>query len=418
MSQPNGCAFVAEELLDDAARVLPDAVEMRRAIHLHPELGLILPRTQAAVIEALQELGLEVSTGSDVSSVVADLRGGRANGDSPVILLRGDMDALPMPEDTGLPFASEVDGAMHACGHDAHVAMLVGAARLLVERRDELPGTVRFMFQPGEEGFHGARHMIDGGLLDDPDVDAAFALHVAPNLPSGSISTRSGALMASADVIDIVVTGKGGHASTPYLANDPMPVAAEIVQALQVMVTRRINAFDPVVISITKIDGGTTSNVIPESVQMLGTLRAVSEPGRRLATAGIERVATSIAHAHEMHADVTVIPGYPVTVNDDRFAKFALDVGRDLVGNGLVFEMPTPAMGAEDFSYVLQRRPGALAFLGVCPPGEHPKNAHSCHSNRMTIDEGGMQTGIAMHVAVALSYLAPRASGEDAAAFD
>jgi len=289
--------------------------------------------------------------------------------------------------------------------------MLVGAARLLAQRTDDVHGTIRFMFQPGEEGFHGARHMIDAGLLDAPNVDAAFALHVAPNLPSGSISTRGGALMASADVIDVVVTGKGGHASTPYLANDPMPVAAEILQALQVMVTRRINAFDPVVITITQMTAGTTSNVIPETVHLVGTLRAVSESGRGLATAGITRVATSIAGAHEMEAEVTVLPGYPVTVNDDGFAQFALGVGRDLVGDALVLEMPTPAMGAEDFSYVLQKRPGALAFLGVCPPGERPKRAHSCHSNRMVIDENGMRTGIAMHAAVALSYLADHGSG-------
>ena len=235
--------FVSEELLRQAERVLPDAVALRRQIHHHPELGLNLPRTQTTVLDALRELDLDdVRVGSDVTSVVADLRGGRAGAGGPVILLRADMDALPMPEDTGLDYASEVDGAMHACGHDAHVAMLVGAARLLAARRKELTGSVRFMFQPGEEGFHGARHMIDAGLLEHPDVDAAFALHVAPNLPSGSISTKGGALMASADVIEIVVTGKGGHASTPYLANDPMPVAAEIVQALQVMVTRRINA--------------------------------------------------------------------------------------------------------------------------------------------------------------------------------
>jgi amidohydrolase len=406
VNEKSSRAFVAGDLLTDAGRVLPDAVELRRAIHHHPELGLILPRTQAAVVEALGDLDLDVRTGESVSSVVADLHGGAGAGDGAVILLRADMDALPMPEDTGLPYASEIDGAMHACGHDAHVAMLVGAARLLAERRAELRGTVRFMFQPGEEGFHGARHMIDEGLLDAPNVDAAFALHVAPNLPSGSISTRGGALMASADVIDIVVTGKGGHASSPYLANDPMPVAAEIVQALQVMVTRRINAFDPVVVTITKMTAGTTSNVIPESVHLLGTLRAVSESGRNLATAGIKRVATSIAQAHEMQAEVALVPGYPVTVNDDGFAKFAIGVGRDLVGDDLVLDMPTPAMGAEDFSYVLQQRPGALAFLGVCPEGERPKRAHSCHSNRMVIDEKGMRTGIAMHTAVALSYLA------------
>ena len=400
-------AFVADELLRDASRVLPDAVALRRKIHHHPELGLELPVTQAAVVDALHDVDLDVQvSGGEVSSVVADLRGAA---DGPVILLRADMDALPMPEDTDLPYSSEVDGAMHACGHDAHVAMLVGAARLLGERRDRLGGSVRFMFQPGEEGFHGARHMIDAGLLDDPDVDAAFALHVAPNLPSGSISTKAGALMASADVIDITVTGKGGHASTPYLANDPMPVAAEIVQALQVMVTRRINVFDPVVVTVTRIRAGTTTNVIPESVHLQGTLRAVSENGRRLATEGIERVACSIAEAHEMHADVTVVPGYPVTVNDDAFAGFTLDVGRQLVGPGLVFEMPTPAMGAEDFSYVLQQRPGALAFLGVCPVGVSPKHAHSCHSNRMLINEDGMQTGIAMHVAMTLSFFAEHA---------
>lgn len=401
---------MAEDLLAEASRVLPDTVELRRAIHQHPELGLNLPRTQAAIVDALRDLDLDMRIGDGVSSVVADLHGNTSD-DSCTILLRADMDALPMPEDTGLPYTSEVDGAMHACGHDAHVAMLVGAARLLRDRAADVHGTVRFMFQPGEEGFHGARHMIDAGLLDAPNVDAAFALHVAPNLPSGSISTRGGALMASADVIDIVVTGKGGHASTPYLANDPMPVAAEIVQALQVMVTRRINAFDPVVVTITQMTAGTTSNVIPESVHLLGTIRAVSESGRGLATAGIERVATSIALAHEMHAEVTIVPGYPVTVNDDGFAQFALGVGRHLVGDGLVLEMPTPAMGAEDFSYVLQRRPGALAFLGVCPPGERPKRAHSCHSNRMQIDENGMQIGIAMHAAVALAYLADHASG-------
>ncbi len=405
-------AFVADDLLADAARVLPDAIEMRRAIHHHPELGLQLPRTQSAVVGALGDLGLEVHTGQSVSSVVADLHG-TAGGDEPVVLLRADMDALPMSEDTGLPYASAVDGVMHACGHDAHVAMLLGAAQLLSERRSALHGTVRFAFQPGEEGFHGARYMIDEGLLAEPDVGAAFALHVAPNLPSGTISTRAGALMASADVIEIVVKGKGGHASTPYLANDPMPVAAEIVQALQVMVTRRLSAFDPVVITISKISAGTTSNVIPESVHLLGTLRAVSEGGRRIATAGIERVAEGIAEAHEMEAVATVVPGYPVTVNDAGFAAFVLDVGRELVGKRRLVDMPTPAMGAEDFSYVLQQRPGALAFLGVCPPGEQPKHAHSCHSNRMVLDEAGMQTGIAMHAAVALSYLR-RASGEPA----
>ena len=394
----------AQRLLADAAELLPDMVELRRRIHRVPELGLELPRTQAVVLEQLADLELDVRTGNSVSSVVADLRGGRDSGR--VIMLRADMDALPMPEHTGLDFASEIDGVMHACGHDAHVAMLIGAARLLASRRDEIHGTIRFAFQPGEEGFHGARHMIDEGLLTKPDVDVAFALHVSPNLPSGSIWTRGGALMASADVLEIDVVGKGGHASTPYLANDPMPVAAELVQALQTLVTRKINTFDPVVVTIAKIRAGTTNNVIPEDVRMLGTLRAVSDAGRKHAITAMQRLVEGIAAAHDMRAELRVQPGYPVTTNDDEFAEFILRVGASLLGRDSVGHMPQPVMGAEDFAYVLHERPGAMAFIGVCPPGEHPSRAHACHSNRMTLDEGAMRAGSAMYASVALEYLA------------
>jgi amidohydrolase len=396
------------ELLADAERLLPDLIEIRRRIHRSPELGLELPKTQAIVLEEIDGLGFDVSTGDSVSSVVADLRGG----DGPVVLLRGDMDALPMPEDTGLEFASDVDGCMHACGHDAHTAMLIGAARLLHERRRDIHGTVRFMFQPGEEGHHGARYMIEEGVLDGDGldgggpVDAAFALHVSPNLPSGTIWTRGGALMASADVLEIKIVGKGGHASTPYLANDPMPIAAEIVQALQVMVTRRINTFDPVVVTITKIRAGTTDNVIPEKVDMLGTLRSVSESSRAVAVEAMRQLVEGIASAHGMQGELTVHPGYPVTVNHDDGAKFSLRVAADLLGAGGSGRMPAPVMGAEDFSYVLQKRPGAMSFLGVCPPGDHPARAHACHSNRMTIDEKAMTVGAAMYAAMALEYLA------------
>jgi hippurate hydrolase len=335
--------------------------------------------------------------------VVADLVGGRGAG--PTILLRGDMDALPMPEDTEVEFASEVEGTMHACGHDAHTAMLAGAARVLTARRDDFAGTVRFMFQPGEEGFHGARFMIDEGVLDAPHVDAVFGLHVTPNAPSGVISSRGGPIMAAPDIIDIVVRGKGGHASSPYLANDPMPVAAEIVTALQVFATRRIDTFDPVVITITKIRAGTTSNVIPEEVVMQGTLRSVSERSRRKALEGIERVVSHVAAAHEMEATFTNEEGYPVTVNDRDFVAFTESVTKRLLGDDAYVEMPAPVMGAEDFSYLLQKRPGAFAFLGVCPPGHKPTDAHACHSNRMTIDEGALRNGVGMYCATALEFL-------------
>ncbi len=395
--------FVAEELLISARAQLPDAIAMRRRIHQFPEQGLQLPRTQDVVVQALAPLDVRLQRGTALSSVVADVIG--TSGEGPTVLLRGDMDALPMPEDSGLEFASEIPGAMHACGHDAHTAMLVGAARLLAARRAEFAGTVRCMFQPGEEGHFGARVMLEEGVLDDPNVDAVFALHVTPNIPTGVISTRPGTIMASADVLQITIAGKGGHASSPYLANDPMPVAAEIVTALQVMVTRRISTFDPVVVTITQITGGTASNVIPETVKLIGTLRAVGESSRRKARAGIERVATNIAAAHEMTATVDIAEGYPVVVNDAAFAGFALDVARELLGSAAAFEMPSPVMGAEDFSYLLNERPGAFAYLGVCPPGETPARAHGCHSNRMTIDETAMCHGIAMYAAIALAYL-------------
>ncbi|MDZ4825080.1 MAG: M20 family metallopeptidase [Actinomycetota bacterium] len=391
------------DLLGAADRTLPDVVALRRRIHAHPELGLTLPRTQTAVLEALDDLDLDIRTGTELSSVVADLHGGNAG---PTVLLRADMDALPMPEDTGLDFASDVEGAMHACGHDAHTAMLAGAARVLAARRADIAGTVRFAFQPGEEGFAGAVSMVNEGVLDRPHVDAAFALHVSPNLPSGSVWSRPGALMASADSFEITITGKGGHASTPFLANDPMPVAAELVQALQVFATRRINTFDPVVITIAKIRAGTTSNVIPESVRMEGTLRAVSDAGRRLALAGIERLVSGIPVAHEMQGEVKINAGYPVTVNNDDAAHFLLRVARDVLGSSQAGLMPTPVMGAEDFSYMLRERPGAMAFLGVCPPGVAPARAHSCHSNRMTIDENAMRAGVAVYSALALRFLA------------
>jgi hippurate hydrolase len=392
---------LTEDLLGAAGATLDGVTDLRRRLHRHPELGLDLPRTQAAVLDALDGLGLEVRTGSSLSSVVADLDGG---GEGPTVLLRGDMDALPMPEDTGLDFASEVPGTMHACGHDAHTAMLVGAARLLAERRDTLPGRVRFMFQPGEEGEGGAVNMIDEGVLDG--VDAAFALHVAPNLWSGMVAHRAGPVMASADVIEITVSGRGGHASTPHWATDPVPVACELVLALQSMVTRTVDVFDPAVLTVARIDAGTTDNVIPESARLLGTLRAVSERTRHDVWARLRTVADGIAAAHGCTAEVRVHEGYPVTVNDAAFTRFAAQVSTDLLGPGKVVEMPSPVMGAEDFSYVLQRVPGAMLYLGVCPPEhENPFVAPACHSNRMVLHEDAMAAGVALHAAVATTYL-------------
>ena len=388
-------------LLRDAQEFQPEVVRLRRAIHRHPELGLHLPRTQAAVVQALEGLGLSIRTGERLTSVVATLEGARPG---PSILLRADMDALPVQEETGLEFASEVEGVMHACGHDAHVAMLVGAARLLVRHRDKLSGRVIFMFQPGEEGYHGARYMLEEGLnVDGVAPTAAFALHGGAGFRAGMVGTRPGPILASGDTIDAVIHGRGGHASAPHDCLDPIPIACEIVQALQTFITRRVDAFDPAVITIAKIEAGSTRNVIPETARMLGTIRTVSERTRERVLEGVERLVKGLAAAHGAHAEVKLIRGYPVTVNDEGITSFTSRVAADLLGEDRVRLMPTPMMGSEDFSYVLRQFPGTLMFLGTRPDGDAP--AIPNHSNRMVVNEAALATGVALHAAVALRFL-------------
>lgn len=394
--------------LEEARRLLPAAVALRRRIHAQPELGLDLPLTTAAVLDGLQGLDVQIARGPSTSGLMVSLTGAKPGSQTGrTILLRGDMDALPMPEDTGLDFASRFDNRMHACGHDAHTAMLVHAVHLLHRHRGELAGTVKFMFQPGEEGHAGARRMIEDGLLDaDPKPEAAFALHIWPHMKAGAIGGRAGAMMASADKWTIRVKGRGGHASEPHNAVDPVPVACEIVQALQTMVTRRMHVFDPVVLTCGQITAGTANNIIPETVEMVGTLRATSEAAREAAQLGLRRVAANIAAAHLCEAALEIKPGYPVTVNDEPFVAFVRDVATDTLGADSFVPFRAPLMGAEDFSYVLRRIPGCMMFLGVRPDGL-AEDAHvaACHSNRMMLNEDALAAGIAMHAAVAYRFL-------------
>jgi amidohydrolase len=392
------------DLLAAARTELPETVALRRDLHQHPELGNDLPRTQGVVLEALAPLGLDVRTGDAISSVVATLDTGRPGG---TVLLRGDMDALPMDEDTDEEFRSEVKGAMHACGHDAHTAMLVSAARLLVERADQLTGRVAFMFQPGEEGHHGARIMLEEGLLEGLDVTRAFAIHQSPSIPSGMVATKGGPLLASADVFTVTVRGTGGHASMPHHANDPIPVACAMVAGFQTLVTRRVDVFDPAVVTVSRIRAGSTNNVIPETAELHGTVRTTSERTRTQVHEEIRRIATGYAEAHDMTATITIDDGYPVTVNDHDAAAWVRQVAAGVVGEPMAVEMPNPIMGAEDWSYVLQEVPGAMAFLGTCPPGVDFHRAAPNHSNRMIIDEDAMAVGVALHTAIALDELAP-----------
>jgi len=387
-----------------------EAVGLRRTLHRHPEQGNELPATRETVLEALDGLPLDVTLHDTTSGFTALLTGDRPG---PTILLRADMDALPLHEDTGLEFSSRDEESMHACGHDTHTAMLVSVARVLTDRRGELAGRVLFMFQPGEEGHHGARFMLDEGLLAVPDladgtaspVDAAFAMHITSALPTGFVATRPGPVMASADRLQITITGKGGHASEPHRAVDPIPVACEIVQALQTMITRSIDVFDPSVVTVARIAAGTTNNVIPESAEIEGTIRAVSEATRTKVHDGIRRVVDGIASAHGVSATTEVEPGYPVTVNDDDFAAFSASTATEVVGADRVITLPNPVMGAEDFSYVLHDVPGTMMFLGATPHSENLATAAPNHSNRVYFEESAMQDGIAVYSAVALAHL-------------
>ncbi|MFC0102447.1 M20 metallopeptidase family protein [Sphingopyxis terrae] len=390
----------------EAETLLDDLVDLRRAIHREPELGLQNPKTLAKIKDALSGLPLEFREGPSTTGLVAILRGGLAGngGNARTVLLRGDMDALPLVEDTGLAFTSETSGAMHACGHDTHVAMLVGAAKLLCAARDRLPGTVMFMFQPGEEGHHGARFMLDDGLID-PLPDAAFALHIMPNAPHGVFAGRAGPLLASSDVLSITVKGAGGHASMPQDAIDPIPVACAIVTAIQTMVTRRISVFDPAVITIAKIAAGTTNNIIPETADMQGTIRTLSPHRRAMVAAELRRLVPAIAEAHGCTAEVAIEEGFPVTVCDSRAAAFGQRVVEETFGEAAWLTMDNPVMGAEDFAYVLEKVPGAMFWLGASEAGSDWRQCCGLHSNRMILDEKVMARGAALHAALAERFL-------------
>lgn len=392
-------------ILEQANDLFDETITLRRELHKWPELGNHLPRTRDAVLAALQGLPLDITLHETTSGIAAML-----TGDKPgeTVLIRGDMDALPMPEDTSLEFKSNVENAMHACGHDTHTAMLVGAAKLLSSRKADITGRVLFMFQPGEEGFNGASEMLNEGLLDvgtESPITGAYAIHSASNIPGGFVGLKGGTIMASSDFVTITVKGRGGHGSAPHFTLDPIPVACEIVQALQTLVTRRVDVFDPGVISITQIHTGTANNVIPEIATIIGTIRAVSERTRSLLHDGISRVAEGIAAAHGMEVEVDLHIGYDVTINNPDKASFAADVATAVSGDRNVRIMDHPVMGAEDFSYVLNRVPGAMMFLGLMPEGMDIMKAAPNHSNRAIYEETQMRRGIAVYSSLALRHL-------------
>jgi amidohydrolase len=384
----------------------PELTKLRRAIHAEPEIGLDLPRTQRKVLDALEGLPLEIRLGDGLSSVTAVLRGGKPG---PAVLLRGDMDALPVTERTGVPYASTIDGAMHACGHDLHTAMLAGAARLLSARQREIAGNVIFMFQPGEEGPGGARIMVSEGVLDAAGERpvAAYALHVASGLlPFGLLASRPGTIMAAADTLHVTVHGRGGHGSQPHHAADPVPVACEIVLALQTMVTRQFDVFDPIVLTVGTFHAGTADNVIPDDAHFVATVRSFSPQARAAVEKAAPRVARDIATAHGLSATTEFRDGYPVTVNDTDELAFAEQTVADVLGDGRYVSAPDPLTGSEDFSYVLDEVPGAFLMLGACTPDVDPFTAPFNHSAEAVFDDDVLPDGTALYAELALRRLA------------
>jgi hippurate hydrolase len=392
--------------LAEATEIQNDLAAIRRHIHQEPEIGLDLPKTQAKIIAALDGLGLEISTGKSLTSVTAVLRAGKSD---KTVLLRADMDALPVSELADLPYKSQIDGAMHACGHDLHVAMLIGAAKLLVKNKAELNGDVVFMFQPGEEGFDGAGHMIKEGVLtaSGRKADTTYGIHVmSSSVPTGTFTTKGGTMMASSDELHVTVVGMGGHGSQPHTAKDPIPVAAEMISALQLMITRSFDAFDPVVITVGQFHAGTKANIIPDTAEFQATIRTFSADNRARIQIEAVRLCKSIAEGYGLKAEVSVVEQYPVTINNDSHAKFVGTVAAELFGDEGYMEMPHAIAGAEDYSRVLEAVPGSYIFLGASVDKDFTKSEVN-HSPRAMFDDSVLYRGTAL-----LSELAVRSLKE------
>jgi amidohydrolase len=399
---------LADRLRADSTELQPEMVRLRRRLHQRPEIGLHLPETQRAVLAALDGLPLEISAGQACTSVTAVLRGSAGRGGpAPAILLRGDMDALPVREEADVDYRSTIDGAMHACGHDLHTAMLAGAARLLSAHRDALCGDVVFMFQPGEEGLDGAGHMIREGVLDaaGPRVQRAYGMHVLSGaLARRQFTTRPGTLMAASDWLSVTVVGAGGHGSAPHRAQDPVSVAAGLVTTLHAMVTRQFDIFDPVVLTVGSFHAGTKRNIIPAEATFDATVRSFSPAAREKVRDASIRLCQEFAAAHGLRAEVRYQQEYPVTVNDSGQAEFATAAVTDVFGADRFTPMPNPEAGAEDFSRVLERVPGCYLFLGACSHDD-PESAADNHSALAQFDDSVLADGCLLHASLAVRSL-------------
>jgi amidohydrolase len=388
-----------DELLDAARRLKPQLVEDRRAIHQHPELAYQEVKTSARVAERLTALGIEHRTGVAETGVIGIIEGSRPGR---TVILRGDMDALPILEETPVPFASQNPGVMHACGHDSHTAMLLGAAQLLNERRGSLAGTVKLMFQPAEEGGGGAKRMLEEGLLEAPEVDAAFMIHVHPELPMGKVGFRSGPSMAGMCRFEIEVRGKGGHAARPHAAIDPVVISAHVVTALQTLVSRELDPTAMGLITMGSITSGTAANIIPDTALIKGTIRAHDKAVMEHLRTRVAELASGVAAAMRAQAEVRYGMAYPPLASDDAMTELAAGAARRLLGGENVEEVPI-TMGSEDFAYVLEKVPGSVVRLGV--RREEWDRALPVHTATFDIDEDALPVGAATMASIAIAYL-------------
>lgn len=389
-------------ILSSANSISSWIVGLRRTLHQHPEVKYEEVETSRLVQKTLTELGIPFRHSIAKTGVIATI----GNGSGPCIGLRADMDALPIHEEADVEFKSRIPGRMHACGHDCHTAMLLGAARLLKEREATLKGTVRLIFQPAEEGGAGGARMVEGGALKDPDVERVFGIHVWPDLPTGYIGGRTGTLMAAVGSLRITVRGKGGHAAFPQNTHDPVVALSQIVCALQTVVSREMSPFDPSVVSITTLRGGEAFNVIPQEVVASGTIRSLTTAGLLKLRASIERICQSVAEAYRCTAKVERIdddPDYPATVNDSGSWALVQEAARQLVPSAQVVEVP-PVMGGEDFAYYVEQVPGCFVGLGI--RNESIGATEFVHHPRFKADEAALPLGTALHVSVALAHCA------------
>lgn len=388
-----------QSLLAEAREQQEWIVAIRRELHRHPELGYEEVRTSTLIRQKLDELGIAYRHPIAKTGVLATI-----GGEGPCVGLRADIDALPIEEAADVPFRSENPGRMHACGHDCHTAMLLGAAKLLKARERELRGSVKLLFQPAEEGGAGGKRMCEEGALDAPHVERIFGLHVWPQLPTGTIGSRAGTFLASAGWLEITVTGKGGHAAMPHLSIDPVTTAAKIVCELQTIVSREVDPLDAGVVSITTMHAGEAYNVIPQEARLTGTIRSLTTAGMKFLQQRVREIAEHTAAAHRCSAKVE-FPGndYPPTVNDARLWDFAQTLGRQMLGDDHVLEMPA-VMGGEDFAYYAERIPGMFVGLGV--RNDAIGAVYNVHHPKFKADEDALPIGTALHTAFALESLA------------